>query len=317
VQPSHLVLTFFNVTARDFLLRTELRGCRVSLTRCTDALNEALTRWEWPEKKDASCLQNVAQTCFGPLLAGTVALNGFQKGDERIESLIRDLDGKPLARVESTHSGVVRAAFPPEPFHIEDLRTQPLPRSLVVAKVLYDQEEPYISTVGGDGPMSVDRLWERFFTMSEQIPTLSLVRTKVSNEGKVELCAGLTIQGLVGSEASPEELVDSFRDSFDSPERLDTLIGENGADWMRSLLPDLPEDFQVVERDDPARGKHFTIRPVSFFCPCSLERMVHRLSGVVHNHDDLFEEDSDELEVVCSYCNSKYDIGRDMLAAAK
>ncbi|GBG28735.1 Hypothetical Protein FCC1311_049562 [Hondaea fermentalgiana] len=294
-----------------------------------DLLKEALGRWEWPrENEHLDRAKFATEECFGPLLAGTIALNGFQKGDERVETLLRDQAGTSLARVESTRSGVVRAAFPREPFlaptlnetpyTTEDAKGLPSPHALLVSKVLYHQAEPYLSTVASDtGSSTVGELWDRFFARSEQIPTLALVRTKLADDGSVELCAALTIQGLVGDdEASPQELIESFREDLASSEVLDGLVGENGADWMRSVLPDLPDDFEVKERNDPERGKLFTLRPVTFFCPCSVERMAQSIAGLANDPDEIFEPEQENLEVVCSYCNGKHEVSRDAVRAA-
>jgi molecular chaperone Hsp33 len=51
-------------------------------------------------------------------------------------------------------------------------------------------------------------------------------------------------------------------------------------------------------------------RQISFFCPCSQERMVLNLRGLYsHDIDHLFEG-KDSLEIKCDYCRKEYQISK-------
>ena len=51
-------------------------------------------------------------------------------------------------------------------------------------------------------------------------------------------------------------------------------------------------------------------RQVSFFCPCSKERMVQNVQGLYNgDFDELFQKD-DKIEITCDYCRKTYFISK-------
>lgn len=49
-------------------------------------------------------------------------------------------------------------------------------------------------------------------------------------------------------------------------------------------------------------------RQIGFYCPCSKDRMVVNLRGLCTGDVDVLFEGKDQLEIVCDYCNKKYEI---------
>ena len=51
-------------------------------------------------------------------------------------------------------------------------------------------------------------------------------------------------------------------------------------------------------------------RQISFFCPCSKDRMVLNLRGLYSGDIDHLFEEKDSLEIKCDYCRKVYDISK-------
>jgi molecular chaperone Hsp33 len=65
---------------------------------------------------------------------------------------------------------------------------------------------------------------------------------------------------------------------------------------------------QIVKKFEDSDFTYLGSRQVSFYCPCSEERMVLNLRGLYSQDiDELFHE-KDTIEIVCDYCRKKYEI---------
>ena len=65
---------------------------------------------------------------------------------------------------------------------------------------------------------------------------------------------------------------------------------------------------KIVKQFEDHGYSYLGSRQVSFFCPCSHERMVLNLRGLYsHDIDELFN-DTEEIEVKCDYCRKNYQI---------
>jgi molecular chaperone Hsp33 len=65
---------------------------------------------------------------------------------------------------------------------------------------------------------------------------------------------------------------------------------------------------QIVKKFEDSDFTYLGSRQVSFFCPCSEERMVLNLRGLYSKDIDELFHGKDSIEIVCDYCRKKYDI---------
>jgi len=89
--------------SRDFAVRFDYKGCRVSITRCTNTLNAIVAQWNWPgvfegvprgQVNDgiqaimSESEQLSVERGFGPMLASTIMSSSFLKGEERVQGTL-------------------------------------------------------------------------------------------------------------------------------------------------------------------------------------------------------------------------------------
>ncbi len=65
---------------------------------------------------------------------------------------------------------------------------------------------------------------------------------------------------------------------------------------------------QIVKKFEDSDFTYLGSRQVSFYCPCSEERMVLNLRGLYSKDIDELFDGKDSIDIVCDYCRKKYDI---------
>jgi molecular chaperone Hsp33 len=65
---------------------------------------------------------------------------------------------------------------------------------------------------------------------------------------------------------------------------------------------------QIVKKFEDSDFTYLGSRQVSFYCPCSEERMVLNLRGLYSKDIDELFHGKDSIDIVCDYCRKKYDI---------
>ena len=129
-----------------------------------------------------------------------------------------------------------------------------------------------------------------YFFTSEQIPTIIDLQVSLDNEGKVTSAKGCFIQLLTGYDESDVE----FLEKMTLP-NLDKLE-EN----MKSLF----DDFKRLET--------ITVKDI---CDCSKERFLDRLATLPNQ--DLEELASEDIEVVCHFCQKVYNFTSEEIKSLK
>jgi molecular chaperone Hsp33 len=77
--------------------------------------------------------------------------------------------------------------------------------------------------------------------------------------------------------------------------------------FFQHVFNESTDDIEKIVKIFEDKGfSYLGSRQVSFFCPCSRERMLLNLQGMYSNDIDLLFEGQDKIEVTCDYCNKKY-----------
>jgi molecular chaperone Hsp33 len=136
-----------------------------------------------------------------------------------------------------------------------------------------------------------------YFAISEQVPSVVGVGVLVNQEGKVQAAGGLIYQLLP---KASEETIEFCEKVAKTQKPVSELINE-GKDLEEIIKMYFPDANILARRD------------VRFHCGCSKEHFKDSLATL---HDsDLQEmiEDGKDAEIVCQYCNTKYDFSTEEL----
>ncbi len=162
---------------------------------------------------------------------------------------------------------------------------------LKVNKVLYNKAEPtqgIIEIVKGD--ISTDIAY--YFTQSEQIPTSVILDVAIDNDGNITNSGGIMIQALPGA---TEEDLKEVVNNLENLNRFSELLAQDK--MPEEIISEiLPFDYKVMDSTQ-----------VDFYCRCSKEKFISSL--MTFSNKVITEmEVNNENELICQYCNSKYEL---------
>lgn len=196
-------------------------------------------------------------------------------------------------KIEAAHLGDMRCALYPEDFREFPRRMWGIAR---VQTVFPGPRTPYTSVLQVDG-LPLGAIVNRVLSASYQVRSVVLVSQRADQSAMLHL---LPLTGR-GDEPPPELLRD----------REARLHG--GIDLIFSRSLHVGADIETAFEEIGFR--RLADRPVRLRCGCSRERMVAALLGLGEDDRvDLFETDSDEIEIKCEYCKTLYRVSRDDLA---
>lgn len=151
--------------------------------------------------------------------------------------------------------------------------------------------EPYVGTV----PLQTGEIAEDFayyYAVSEQIPTAIALGVLVNKNGSVKKAGGYIIQALPDT---PDQILMLIENRIaESMSITELLESEKSLEEIATYISDDLNTYEVEERK------------VEWKCECSKERMKRAICSM--SKDDILELAEDEkTEVVCHFCNSKYE----------
>ena len=155
--------------------------------------------------------------------------------------------------------------------------------------------EPYVGTV----PLQTGEIAEDFayyFATSEQIPTAVALGVLVDKDGSVKRAGGYILQALPDT---PNEILELIEKRIASSKSITEML-EDGMtlDEIATYISDDLNTHEVETVD------------ARFHCDCSKERMYRAIASM--GKKDIEELTSDEkIEVVCHFCNSKYEFTKE------
>jgi molecular chaperone Hsp33 len=268
------------------------RHVRVCAAMTTTLVADAARRHE---------LSAAAARAVGRALTSGVLLATLTKGDERVTvQLIGDGPVGSIT-VDANGSGDVRGyalhAHAGADFrldrHVADLVGRRGVVNVVRDLGLKELYQGQIALVTGE----VDEDIEAYLRMSEQVPSALGCDVVLDDSHKVAAAAGVLVQVMPGGDP---DIVREVQHAL----RTD-LIADLLREGVRSART-------VAERAWPLGSLEFIggERGVRFHCRCSPERIGEMLAllGTV-DLDEMIAENK-PAEVVCNYCNTRYQIGR-------
>ena len=228
-------------------------------------------------------------------MAGATLMSSFLKGEERI---VIEASGSGIIQyllVEAMEVGEVRGYIRYDSDLI-DTSINSISKLLgegtfKVIKILYNKKEPQTSVISlqkGD----IESELIKYYAQSEQIQTSIMLEVEIDDNGMITQSSGIIVQALPGTKK---------KDIQNISKKL-AKVKSIGKFFNEGLTPDkamkeiLPFEFDVIGST-----------PVDFFCRCSKENFISKLLTL--GHKEIQEMvDSGQNELVCQYCNSKYEL---------
>lgn len=159
--------------------------------------------------------------------------------------------------------------------------------------------EPYIGTV----PLQTGEIAEDFayyYATSEQIPTVIALGVLVEKDGSVKRAGGYILQALPDT---PYEILSLIEKRVAESKSITEMLESGMA--LHEIATFISDDLNTYEVEE---------LNVSWKCDCSRERMERAVGSM--GKKDLEEFTSDEkIEVVCHFCNSKYEFAKSEIEA--
>lgn len=252
-------------------------------------------------------LSRTATAALGRTLTAAVMMGTMMKGDKDALSIVFNGDGSlgnitVTAKSDGSVKGYVGNPQASLPSKVgEKLRV-----GEVVGKgtlrIIYDlaMREPYSGVVEiQSGEIADDIAY--YLTSSDQIPSAVSLGVLLNEDSTVREAGGFIVQLMDGATDETAALLEERVAALPSTTTMLTE-GETPESMLERLLGDM--DLQVLED-----------KPVEFRCDCTRERTLKLLSLVSADELQDMVDEGEDVEMVCAFCNSKYQYSPDEIAA--
>lgn len=264
---------------------------KISVVKTTDVVKAAR------EKHNLSLLNTVL---LGRALTGTMLMASELKGEERIKMRIEGKGPVGLLVAEANRVGEIRGYVQNPQVELDYSKSDVRLGDglgvgvMTISKTLYNEAEPRHSSIElMKGNITDDIAY--FMVQSEQIPSAVLLDVGVDDQGEITEAGGLLIQRMPEApEGAIEELQEKML-QFDSISKL--LASDHYIDDIMEMAM------------DPIKVKELDRQPVDFFCRCTRDRFINALAML--GYEDLKEISGDGQELVCHFCNERYNVSEE------
>ena len=248
------------------------------------------------EARVAHHLMPTSLAALGRVMTVTSVLaSDLKKGDEKITSIINGHGPSGTILVQAKGNGDVRGFIGDpnlymvrEDGHLDVGGAVGTDGNLTVIKDL-GLKEPFTGIVDlQSGEIGDDFTY--YYAISEQTPSIVGVGVLVSPDGTTKAAGGLIFQLMPGAS---EQAIQACEKIAGTMKPVSTLIDEGHA--VDEIIHMYFPDAQILEHRD-----------IRWRCDCSRERFHDALMTL--SEEDLHEmiEDGKGAEIVCQYCNTKY-----------
>lgn len=159
-------------------------------------------------------------------------------------------------------------------------------------------KEPYVGFSNLISGEIAEDLANYFYT-SEQQPTAIGLGVLVDRDISVRASGGYMLQLLPGVK---DEDIDRIEEIIRNAKPISTLVDEGLS--AEDILKDLFGEFEVKVLDKI---------PLKFHCNCSNDRIQQVLISLGHEELKKIIEEDEKAEVVCHFCNTKYNFNKEEL----
>lgn len=270
----------------------KIRVFAARTTRLTDELQRR--HGTFPTATAALGRSATAGAMMGAMLKGEEKLTIQVKGDGPIGQIVVDANAKGEVRGYVDHPQVFVASTPEGKLDVAG----GVGRSghIHIIKDL-GLKEPYRGSV----PIISGELGEDFtyyFASSEQTPSAVGLGVLVDVDGSVLHAGGFILQLMPGI---TDAEIDRLEQTIAAMPHVTALLdqGESPEEIVKFMVGD---DLQVLEE-----------MPIVFKCKCSVERVEQTLISMGESELKQLIDEEGQAEVVCHFCNEKYQFDRPQL----
>lgn len=264
---------------------------KISVVKTTDVVKAAR------EKHNLSLLNTVL---LGRALTGTMLMASELKGEERIKMRMEGKGPVGLLVAEANRVGEIRGYVQNPQVELDYSKSDARIGDglgvgvMTVSKTLYNEAEPRHSSIElTKGNITDDIAY--FMVQSEQIPSAVLLDVGVDDQGEITEAGGLLIQRMP---EAPEGAIEELQEKMLQFDSISELLAND------QYIDDIMEMAM-----DPIEVKELDRQPVDFFCRCTRKRFISALAML--GYEDLKEISGDGQELVCHFCNERYNVTED------
>lgn len=233
-------------------------------------------------------MQGAGFAYFRDTFLGLLPIITFLKPGESLGLYIDSDEPYFRLKIETNSAGHTRTLLLPEEFNLFPMKITGKAR---VTKIFPGQKSPYTSMIELRD-VETKEVINQIFRESYQTASEVIVAELSDQSVMVTKLPSLNVNSNIDDSLSRKEYIKKhsvfFHDVFE----------------MAS------DDIEKIVKTFEDRGfAYLGSRQVSFFCPCSKERMILNLQGLYSNEQDLFDE-KDMVEIKCDYCRKMYHISK-------
>lgn len=264
---------------------------KISVVKTTDVVKAAR------QKHELSLLNTVL---LGRAMTATMLLSSELKGEERIQLRMEGNGPIRLIVAEANRVGEMRGyvqnpkaklTYDSEDIDLSDGLGVGL---LTVRKTLYNEAEPKTSTIElVKGNVTDDIAY--YLVQSEQVPSAVLLDVGIDQEGNITETGGILIQRMPQAH---EGVIEDLQQKMLYFNSISHLL--SSGHYIDDIMEQAMSPIEVKELDR---------QPVDFFCRCSRKRFINALAML--GPGDLKEIRDEGQELVCHFCNEKYNVSQE------
>lgn len=258
---------------------------KIYIVSTTSITNEAINKHDlWPS---AASVLGKSMT-IGLLMGGTLkqdqALTIKIDGNGPIGQVVVDANGHGEVRGYCTNPHITFS----NKGKIDEITTLGVNGYIDVIKDLHMNDLFTSSTEIITGDLAKDFTY--YLMSSEQVPSAILLGSKFDVDNTCKVCGGMMIQLLPNaSEETISYLENVLKDNIE----FSSLLENNDLEAIIKYF--FKDDYKILEELD-----------CKFNCPCSHDRFKQSLIRLGKKELKEMIDENKDIEVVCHYCNSKY-----------
>lgn len=226
---------------------------------------------------------------FRDTFLGLLPIITFLKPGESLGLYIDSEDPYFRLKIETNSAGHTRTLLLPEEFNLFPMKISGKAR---VTKIFPGHKSPYTSMIELR-EVETKEVINQIFRESYQTASEVIVAELSDQSIMVTKLPSLNVNSNIDDSLSRKEYI------------------KKQSSFFHDVFEMASDDIEKIVKTFEDRGfAYLGSRQVSFFCPCSKDRMVLNLRNLYGSGmDDLFDE-KDMVEIKCDYCRKMYHISK-------
>jgi molecular chaperone Hsp33 len=226
---------------------------------------------------------------FRDTFLGLIPIIFFLKPGESLGIYIDSEDPYFRLKIETNSAGHTRTLLLPLEFNSFPMKITGKAR---VTKIFANNKSPYTSVIELNKVQTKDVL-NKIFLDSYQTNSEVIVSDTCDQSIMVTKLPQLNVNSSLDDSLSRKEFIKKNQIFFQN------VFNESADDIEK-----------IVKIFEDKEFSYLGSRQVSFFCPCSKERMILNLSTMYSNNLDSLFENKDTIQINCDYCNKIYELNK-------